>query len=102
MALISCPDCGRAVSDQAPACAGCGLPIAGKYIHPSSTRWYHGSGVVVAALLFFFPIGVILLWGAPGARVWVKVVGTALFGFFFFEAALFFLGIAIALLRRFG
>ena len=28
MALIRCPDCGREVSDQAPACVGCGRPIA--------------------------------------------------------------------------
>lgn len=26
MALLACPDCGRAVSDQAPACPGCGRP----------------------------------------------------------------------------
>jgi zinc-ribbon domain len=28
MALISCPECGREVSDQAPACPHCGAPIA--------------------------------------------------------------------------
>ena len=28
MALIRCPECGREVSDQAPACVGCGRPIA--------------------------------------------------------------------------
>ena len=26
MALVKCPDCGRAVSDQAPTCVGCGRP----------------------------------------------------------------------------
>ena len=28
MALVKCPDCGRDVSDQAPACVGCGRPMA--------------------------------------------------------------------------
>lgn len=29
MALINCPECGREVSDKAPTCPGCGVPIAG-------------------------------------------------------------------------
>ena len=28
MALISCPECGKAVSDQARACPGCGYPTS--------------------------------------------------------------------------
>ena len=28
MALIKCPDCGKEVSDVAPACPNCGRPIA--------------------------------------------------------------------------
>lgn len=27
MALIACSECGRAVSDKAPACIGCGAPL---------------------------------------------------------------------------
>lgn len=27
MALISCPDCGKQISDQAPSCIGCGRPM---------------------------------------------------------------------------
>lgn len=30
MALISCPDCGNEVSDQAPACPKCGFPVSEK------------------------------------------------------------------------
>ena len=26
--IVQCPDCGKSVSDQAPACPGCGCPIA--------------------------------------------------------------------------
>ena len=28
MALINCPDCGKEISESAPACPGCGSPIA--------------------------------------------------------------------------
>lgn len=28
MALISCPDCNKQVSESAPSCPGCGAPIA--------------------------------------------------------------------------
>lgn len=28
MALITCPECGKTISDKAPACIGCGCPIA--------------------------------------------------------------------------
>jgi hypothetical protein len=28
MALITCPDCGQAVSDRAPSCPRCGYPLA--------------------------------------------------------------------------
>jgi hypothetical protein len=30
MALIPCPECRREVSDKAPACPGCGYPIAAR------------------------------------------------------------------------
>jgi hypothetical protein len=36
VALIKCPDCGRDVSDLAPACLGCGRPIAGQSSQPPS------------------------------------------------------------------
>ena len=32
MALITCPECGKQISDQAPACPGCGAPITAKKI----------------------------------------------------------------------
>ena len=28
MALISCPECGKEVSDRAPACIHCGYPLS--------------------------------------------------------------------------
>jgi len=53
MAIIKCSECGRAVSDRAPACIGCGAPIsapqsafnlvparsAGAKLTPSQLRW---------------------------------------------------------------
>ncbi|WP_200174978.1 zinc-ribbon domain-containing protein [Ectothiorhodospira shaposhnikovii] len=36
MALIDCPECGRQVSDKAPACPGCGVPIAHESAQPGS------------------------------------------------------------------
>lgn len=27
MAMIQCPECGRAISDKAEACPGCGCPV---------------------------------------------------------------------------
>lgn len=32
MAIIKCPECGRQISDKAPACPHCGIQIAGKII----------------------------------------------------------------------
>ena len=34
MALITCPECGREISDQAQTCPGCGYPIGQKRIGP--------------------------------------------------------------------
>lgn len=31
MALINCPECDREVSDKAPTCPGCGVPIAARF-----------------------------------------------------------------------
>lgn len=27
MALIKCPECGKEISDKAPACPNCGIPL---------------------------------------------------------------------------
>jgi len=29
MAMLTCSECGRAISDKAPACVGCGAPLPG-------------------------------------------------------------------------
>lgn len=37
MALVTCPDCGRQVSDAAPSCPGCGRPIGSHVVAPAQT-----------------------------------------------------------------
>lgn len=49
MALIKCPDCGRDVSDLAPACLGCGRPIAGAVNQPPPSPPPPPAGQQVAA-----------------------------------------------------
>lgn len=45
MALIDCPECGGQVSDRAPACPHCGVPIAdGVGIGPASGSAAGGTG----------------------------------------------------------
>lgn len=46
MALIDCPECGRDVSDAAPTCPQCGVPIAGR---PSGTMDEPASGMPESA-----------------------------------------------------
>lgn len=66
MALIKCPECQREISDQAPACPGCGVLI--KAPKPVKAHVvYRGSGCAVfligclgVCLLLLFPIGTIL------------------------------------------
>ncbi|MFP4080867.1 MAG: hypothetical protein ACLFMW_07815 [Ectothiorhodospira sp.] len=41
MALIECPECGRQVSDKAPTCPGCGVPIAAR----QSAETVHDEGM---------------------------------------------------------
>jgi outer membrane protein assembly factor BamB len=49
--------------------------------NPSTTgvSWYRQTWVVVSALLFVYPLGVVLLWATQNGRAWAKAVATALF-----------------------
>jgi len=48
MALIKCEECGREVSDKAPACPGCGAPITGG-ASPSMFQAAGGNAMPVVA-----------------------------------------------------
>lgn len=69
---MTCPDCGREVSDRAPSCPGCGAPIAWHEpaeAPPLSGRVERktesmGTGCLVQGIgvpaLFFFPFGTVI------------------------------------------
>lgn len=69
MPLIACPDCARLVSDSAPACLGCGRPIAGftsqppvatttMIALPRSVRPWQVSTIALAGILLVSALGV--------------------------------------------
>jgi hypothetical protein len=42
MALVTCGECGRAISDKAPACIGCGAPLPGVEPPPGAAGLHGG------------------------------------------------------------
>lgn len=65
MALVNCPECGRRVSDRAPACSGCGCPIAAPPPAAGPRPWWVGLVfavyVVLAAFITLGPVALGLL-----------------------------------------
>jgi zinc ribbon protein len=76
MALISCPECGKEVSDQAPTCPNCGAPIARPVPPPppvhaaapvappppakkKTSKFTLGCAVVLGFILLLYIIGLI-------------------------------------------
>lgn len=65
MALISCPECRREVSDKAPACPGCGYPIAASAQPSGGLRGDHVADMTKTA-------GKVAgIWLAAGAAPWI-------------------------------
>lgn len=71
MALITCPDCSREVSDRAPACPHCGAPIASVSIADKETVHGRGEGLFMKSLncgcmvaLAFAGLVIVLLWAS--------------------------------------
>lgn len=62
MPLISCPECGRTVSDAAPVCPGCGVAIAPPRREGGSGLWV---GLAAGA-------GLVLLLAVPAAIFWAR------------------------------
>lgn len=58
MALIECPDCGRQVSDVAPACPGCGRPMHATVIE--QTNKSIKAVKLVGGLIFFLGLPALL------------------------------------------
>jgi DNA-directed RNA polymerase subunit RPC12/RpoP len=72
MALISCPECNKQVSEKAPQCPHCGSPIATKgkkndKEEPMSgvANWFAGG---VAKLVGYFCIAIIIAGVVSGFR----------------------------------
>jgi type IV pilus assembly protein PilA len=86
MALVTCPDCGTQVSDQAAACLKCGRPL-----HAPQAGWQQqqqrpqpkkGMGVgaiiaIVAALLIIPVIGIFAVLSIYGTRKYIANAKTA-------------------------
>ena len=51
MALVPCPDCGRSVSDAAPACPGCGRPMGRVPSLPPAGQRRSGSRFAIGCLV---------------------------------------------------
>lgn len=96
MALISCPECGREVSDQAEKCMGCGIAINPQHKHmiPALLSfWVPGLGqlvkldfarfLVVWALIFACASPI----GRPNVDVMLPLIGIAvIWGYQIYDA----------------
>jgi hypothetical protein len=57
MALVSCPECGKSVSDEARACPNCGYPIkAGGFRYTDKDGGYVGYEYKSSATIFGMPL----------------------------------------------
>jgi hypothetical protein len=56
--MTSCPECSRAISDQATTCPSCGLPLAAVTIQATARQW---KALLLFGFLVFF--GGMLLMG---------------------------------------
>lgn len=71
MALHPCPECQKDVSDKAPACPHCGMPLlarpavavgVGSPAPPLVARWKTLLGLAVAIVLALMGVGALALW----------------------------------------
>jgi uncharacterized membrane protein YvbJ len=77
MSLISCPDCGRQVSDSAPTCPQCGKPIA---LASSQTVRTKRKGGAYEALGFVLIVaGIIACFGSATVGTILILVGFIVF-----------------------
>lgn len=74
MTLISCPDCGKEISDLAPACPSCGRPIKATTIEATGKTWkklqlVYGSLIIMGFFaVFSYPFlgGLLCVAGLAG------------------------------------
>lgn len=85
--LLTCPDCGNEVSDQAPACPKCGRPTARAAAPASKTTLTKPAGCflqLLAIVVFVVGVGLCLQGGAEktvfgflvvAGAAWLFIVG---------------------------
>ena len=64
MALVTCPDCGKEISDQAPACPNCGRPAAARpavTAPPPATKAKKKTGCLIRSILGLIGLCVLLV-----------------------------------------
>ncbi len=77
MPLTKCPDCGSAVSTEAPTCPKCGRPLTAQaQIEVRKYPWYYSNWFIILGLLFCLPIGIPLMWAAKRWALWVRILVT--------------------------
>lgn len=76
MALITCPDCKREVSDAAATCPGCARPLQAPPAHPIAVQATHGAtgkfldpAANMRSCLGIIGLGFVLMVG--GAIAWM-------------------------------
>ncbi len=74
---MTCPDCGRDVSDLAPACPGCGRPIAPTTIE--ATGKSHKAAQAIGAIVLFLGVIGLIGWGCQPVPVALAFIGAILY-----------------------
>jgi hypothetical protein len=64
MAMITCEECRREISDQAPACPSCGAPRENA-TPTTSPPGYRHLGSLVAICLLLMPAALLITWTGP-------------------------------------
>lgn len=63
MALISCPECGKEISDKAVSCPSCGCPINRNENTPKKTSKKNITPILVVLLILLFGFGFLFILG---------------------------------------
>ena len=87
-----CPECGERVEGVPTAPAPSAADAASRRSPQPTQPWYTQTWAAVVALLFFFPLGLLLLWRFTRGKVWITTVTTVVFLLF---AVLIIVGAAV-------
>jgi len=72
MALIACPECGNDVSDKAPTCPRCGVPLTVESPPPAPSRAQRRMGLLVGICL-----GAVIVLAGAGYTAWAWAAAEA-------------------------